>query len=185
MNIRKFLLRESINMQYNIPEYKSVSKQENSFYRETLCMWSMVHIDFLLVLFSLAFPILFFVGECLHTHSVAFFLCIYQPFILSRKDITKRHYNIFCTRKTIMVSKKEGYNLRIKNSFKLRHHHCPYISSFVSPKEQNLYPGLVTRWDDLSGVFWILQSYSNSIIYIYTQTFLNVNTFYIIVCFKF
>ena len=49
-------------MQYNIPEHKSVWKQENSFYRETLCMWSMVHIDFLLVLFSLAFPILFFCG---------------------------------------------------------------------------------------------------------------------------
>ena len=70
--------------------------------------------------FHLLFLSSFFVGESLHTHSVAFFLCIYQPFILSRKDITKRHYNIFCTRKTIMISKKEGYNLRMKNSFKLR-----------------------------------------------------------------
>ena len=118
MNIRKFLLRESINMQYNIPEHKSVWKQENSFYRETLCMWSMVHIDFLLVLFSLAFPILFFCGGESSYPFSGFFS--YQPFILSRKDITKRYYNIFCTRKKIMISKKEGYNLRMKNSFKTR-----------------------------------------------------------------
>lgn len=135
MNIRKFLLRESINMQYNIPEYKSVSKQENSFYRETL-----VHVINGAYWFSsgviftcFSYP-LFLWGRVFIPAQWLFFLCIYQPFILSRKDITKRHYNIFCTRKTIMVSKKEGYNLRIKNSFKLRHHHCPYISSFVSPK---------------------------------------------------
>lgn len=36
MNIRKFLLKESINMQYSIPEHKSVSERESSFYREML-----------------------------------------------------------------------------------------------------------------------------------------------------
>lgn len=145
-------------------------------------MWSMVHIDFLLVLFSLAFPILF-CGECLHTHSVAFFLCIYQPFILSRKDITKDTITYFVQERPLWYQ-KEGYNLRIKNSFKLRHHHCPYISSFVSPKEQNLYLDWLLD-EMISQVCFDSKSYSNSNIYIYTQTFLNVNTFYIIVCFKF
>ena len=131
-------------------------------------------------------------GESLHTHSVAFFLCIYQPFILSMKDIKKRYYNIFCTRKKIMISKKEGYNLRMKNSFKTRQFQkllftivlIFLLSSLLSNKTFTL------DWlldEMISQVFFGLYNLIQILLYIHTHThtLLNVNIFYIIVCFKF